>query len=171
MHAGYDSTIDDFVEVQRRAGLRSKTIRRLKFRNALSVALIAGLIVCVLVPGTLKHKLIYAACSMVVGFAAAMSFIPVLIERNVKKMFREQFGPGPIRFDIDLAEDGITIRQMETRIVYEWPSVVAVEDKSDAVEFVLKNGGYVVVFNKGFESSDTRKSFLDYAIAHVPDKE
>ncbi len=62
-----------------------------------------------------------------------------------------------------LAPEGQVTNQSGVRTVREWSNIERVEDTADAIEFVTRGSGTVIVRNRAFKSKDEWRHFFDMA--------
>jgi hypothetical protein len=80
------------------------------------------------------------------------------------RYFRERFGGnGPYTCEVELTPEGLATTQSGVRTVREWSNIERVEDTDDAIEFVTRGSGTVVVRNRAFKSKDEWRQFFDMA--------
>lgn len=162
MRIEYDATLDDIAETHLRLEARSKVARTWRWEGIVISGLLAGVILFMLIPEPL-----------LTGVGGAVLYAITykrMLRRRLRKYLREQLGTeGPVKFQVELTEAGIWTKQKNTQITFEWANVASLEETSDSVDFIMRDGGIVVVRNKGFQSSDTRRQFLECGRKHIED--
>jgi hypothetical protein len=62
---------------------------------------------------------------------------------------------------MELTENGIWTRQLGTQIIFEWANVEDVVENEDDIEFVMRDGGGVIVRKRAFASTDEQRQFME----------
>src|SRR5712692_4451734 len=70
---------------------------------------------------------------------------------------------GPYPFEIELTPAALVTTQAGTRSEHAWSTIVEVKDSPDAIDFVARGAGIIVVRNRAFRSDTERREFLELA--------
>jgi hypothetical protein len=168
MRVQFDYDIDDVVDSSARMLFGSPAgQRRLQAMRSSSAAysgFLVGMAVLAFAPGPLEAKM---GLAVILGFAAAVVQW-INYPRAVRRAWRRQYlgllgSEGPFTCEVELRPDGVWARQNQAQVLYEWPSVVSIEDTADSIDFRTRSGGYLVVRDRAFWSADERQKFLTTA--------
>ncbi|MFC1736147.1 YcxB family protein [Candidatus Hydrogenedentota bacterium] len=161
MHIEYDTTFDEIVDTHLRIHSRSKVFRRAIRRNVLSVCLMVAVGSFLFISEPLFVRTTIAVIAAAFGGLFTFLSYPWWNKRFVRKYLREQLGSqGPFKFEMELRDEEIWTKMESTQLLFDWKNVLEILDKPDAVEFYVKNGGFIIVRNRGFKSSEERSQFL-----------
>ena len=159
MKAQFDFTVDDLIDASERTLARSRVAQGWRSRGVWAAALFGGL-----VGWAVRQDLLFAF------FGAALCAVtqPFLAARARKarllRYFRERLGgSGPFHCEVELTPEALVTTQAGVRTVREWPSVIAIVETGDAIEFHTRGAGSLVVRNRAFQSREQWKNFLDMA--------
>jgi hypothetical protein len=166
MRVEYDATLDDVADAHLRAYSRSSMARRWRRQTIIWTGLLTGLFMFVIVWENLLQRLLWAGFGVILGAGfQALTYREMIRCRN-RNYIRERLGSdGPFRFMVELREDCVWTKQDATQVSFDWPNVREVVDGPDGIEFRMRDGGFVIVRNKGFASASERSDFLNRARA------
>ena len=164
MKVRFEFTLDDLVDASERTVIRSRAVRGWRWQDMAGSALLAGVLAYVIRPESGAARLGWALVAAVI----AGTLYPLVAARSRKarllKYFRERFGgDGPYTCEVELTPAGVVTVQSGVRTVREWSNIERVEDTQDAIEFVTRGSGTVVVRNRAFSSKDEWRQFLEMA--------
>jgi hypothetical protein len=164
MKVKFDFTLDDLVDAAERGAAHSKVVRGWRFRDMVISGVLSGVLVYALRSGTHESKIFFAVIGGVIA-AAIYSFVATRTRKGrLRKFFRERFGgEGPYPFETELTPAALVTTQAGTRSEHAWSTIVEVKDTPDAIDFVAKGAGIIVVRNRAFRSDRERSEFLELA--------
>jgi hypothetical protein len=162
----FDFTVDDLVDSSEREVARSGVARSWRWRGMLGSCALTAAVGYVLVPA----RPVFAA---VVGAVVCGAIYPFSMGRSRKsrlqKYFRERFGgDGPYTCEVELAPEGLVSVQAGMRSVREWPSIEAIVETPNSVDFVTRASGSLVVRNRAFRSAEEHDAFVKLARSYAP---
>jgi hypothetical protein len=171
MRIKFDTTIADHVDASERASARSGVARSWQVRGATNSALISGFGTGIIV-FLLFGKSIAAG---IAGFIAALASAAITwhtyrntVRRRLRNYFRELFGGrDSLPFEVELTESGIRTKQLSTQIIFEWANVEDVLENEDDIEFVMRDGGGVIVRKRAFTSTDEQQRFMEITRSYL----
>ena len=101
---------------------------------------------------------------MAIGGGGYWLNYPQGVKRRVLNYIRAQVASDePEPFAVELRDDCVWTKQGRTQLSFEWSNVAEILDSEDAIEFVMHDGGFVVVRNKGFATGQARREFKQIA--------
>jgi hypothetical protein len=164
MKVKFDFTLDDLVDAAERGAAHSKLVRAWRWRDMILTAVLGGVITYVLRSGSSDAKLVSAVIGAIIA-AAIYSFAATRSRKGrLRKLFRERLGgEGPYPFEIELTPAALVTTQAGTRSEHAWSTIVEVKDSPDAIDFVTRGAGIIVVRNRAFHSDKERREFLELA--------
>ena len=164
MKVKFDFTLADLVDAAERGTAHSKLVRAWRWREMVFTAVLGGVIMYVLRSGSHDTKLVWAVIGAIIA-AAIYSFSARWSRKGrLRKLFRERFGgEGPYPFEIELTPAAFVTTQAGTRSEHAWSTIVEVKDSPDAIDFVARGAGIIVVRNRAFRSDKDRREFLELA--------
>ena len=164
MKVKFDFTLDDLVDAAERGAASSKLVRGWRWREMIVTAVLGGVIVYVLKAGSHDTKAVSAIIGALIA-AVIYSFAATRSRKGrLRKFFQERFGgEGPYPFEIELTPAALVTTQAGTRSEHAWSTIVEVKDSPDAIDFVARGAGIIVVRNRAFRSDDERREFLELA--------
>ena len=164
MKVKFDFTLEDLVDAAERGMASSKLVRGWRWREMIVTAALGGVIVYVLKSESHDTKVVSALIGALIA-AAIYSFAATRSRKGrLRKLFQERFGgEGPYPFEIELTPAALVTTQAGTRSEHPWSTIVEVKDSPDAIDFVAKGAGIIVVRNRGFRSEKERSEFLELA--------
>jgi YcxB-like protein len=152
MRVEFDATLDDFVDVTTRCLARSKQIRKWRWEGLLIIGLIAWLVIYALFPGPFANKMSAGFIGAIVAVCIYSFTDRSTVSHRLRKLYREQIGTdGPVRVQVELTDKGISTKQQNTQIFYEWANVEAVQETDDSIYFFMRGGTATAVRNRAFE--------------------
>jgi hypothetical protein len=167
---GYDTTIDDAVDVGLRLANRSQAFRKQISQNVVIAGVLAGAVFFggwIYFSGVSAVDLAVAAC----GGAAFGAIFSVLFKRlfmkemlkQHRKITAEQFGGKPtMPTEVELRSDAVWVRQGGLELTFPWTHCTDIQDNADDVELDFSLG-ICVVRNRDFPSRADRQAFLETA--------
>jgi len=167
MHVEYDTGLDELADAQLRALAHSGMVKRMRRRGVLWMAVLTAVplyLYLALRGASLAERLVFAGLGVLIALGGYALTWRRSARKRLRKYLLEQFqSDRPIRFMVELRDDCIWIQQDGVQLLFDWNHVSEVVDAGDAVEFYMKNGGFVMVRNKGFVDAQGRAEFLDIA--------
>jgi|SRR5215213_3317226 len=172
MRIKFDATIDDYVDAYERASARSDEARSWRRQGAAATALLTGLITgiigFVVIGSSITAGLIGGIVVAIASGAITWNMHRNTIRRRMHNYFREKFGDrDSLPFEMELTENGIWTRQLGTQIIFEWANVEDVVENEDDIEFVMRDGGGVIVRKRAFASTDEQRQFMEVTRSHL----
>jgi hypothetical protein len=166
MRIKFDATIDEQVDAYERVSARSGAARSWRRQGAAVSALLSGLFSGLMVFLVLSRSV---AAGLGIGLIAAIASAAITwhthgntVKRRLHKYFREKFGDrDSLPFEVELTESGIWTKQLSTQIIIEWANVQDVLENEDDIEFVMRDGGCVIVRKRAFTSTDEQQQFME----------
>lgn len=170
MRVQFDATLNDMVDAGYRALSRSRTVQWWRWRGMIITGLFCGLIWGIplfFLFAEPELKLLFGGVFSLLGAGfGILLYSPSYrrtIRRRLRQLYREQLGTNStFVVQIELAPDGLYTTQMKTHTMFEWPEV-EVEETADSIDFLIPNGGIVVVRKRAFTSSDEAAKFFEEA--------
>jgi hypothetical protein len=167
MHVKFEFTPEDQLDASRRFLARSRVIASWRWKGLAYTALLTWLLVFAL------HTYLYSrpGVAALLGMAAA-GLAAVLypsshkrgVEKRLRKLHREQFGDtDKFLCEVELTSEGVGVRQMNRRVIYEWASVAEIQDTDDSIDIITGDGCGVIVRDRAFATDAERKEFLELA--------
>jgi hypothetical protein len=167
MHIEYDATLDEIVDVCLRATERSKLAKRTRWQSTFSVAFMIGIILFLFLTldgATRTQKLVFVGGSVVLGTGGFWLSYRHSMKKRILKHLREQLqSDAPVPFAVELREDGVWFKQGGTQVSHDWSNVVELVDDKDGVVLRMREGGFLMVRNRGFPTPESRAEFLGMA--------
>ena len=113
---------------------------------------------------TLSARFVLAGLAAAIAAAGYWLTYPGSMKRRVLKYLREQMqSGGPWRFEVELRDDCIWMRQGGTQLSFDWSNVAEILDSEDGIELRMCDGGLVIVRSRGFPSQEARQEFKEIA--------
>lgn len=161
MRVEYETTVDDFVALQRLA--RSQTappIRRMQQLNAVGGAALGGLLLYLLIPDTPTVKLVFAAFGVIVGLPLAFKMQSGM-QQNLERRLAEHAlaDRSSTRVVVELEDDGVLVDQGDLEILLRWRGLKAIEEDADRIA-IRGPIGVVGVPLRAFKSPQQAQEFL-----------
>jgi hypothetical protein len=168
MKVRFEFTLDDLVDASERTVARSGAVRSWRWQGMVSSSLISALIVYVIRSGPVATKLAWAVAGAIVSAILYPIFSAWTRKRRLLRFYRERFGgAGPYTCEVEITPTGVTTNQAGAQTTREWSSIVAVEDSADAVEFITRGAGTVIVRNRAFSSREEWRQFIEESRNYV----
>jgi hypothetical protein len=172
MRLKFDTTIDDHVDAYERASARSGAARSWRRQGAAVTALLSGLITgiigFVVIGRSITAGLIGGAIVAIASGAISWNMHRNTIRQRMHRYFREKFGDrDSLPFEVELTESGIRTRQPGTQIIFEWANVEDVVENEDDIEFVMRDGGGLIVRKRAFTTTDEQQQFMEVTRSHL----
>lgn len=163
MKVEYDTTLEDIADAHFRMAAKSRMVRRSRWQAVIWIALFTGgflFIYLTLRGATGVERSIVTVLGIVVGAGGYLLTYRDSAKRRTVKYLREQMhSDGPFPFTVEIRDDCIWTKQGTTQLTFDWGNVAEMVDAGDAVEFRMRDGGFVIVRNKGFQTSESREEF------------
>ncbi|HEV7844286.1 MAG TPA: YcxB family protein [Pyrinomonadaceae bacterium] len=172
MKIKFDTTIADHVYAYERLMTRSNEARSWRLQGTAATALLSGLIsgilVFIIVGGSIPVGLILGSIAAI--GSAAISWISHhnTVKRRLENYFREQFGDrNTFPVEVELTESGICTKQLGTQIIFEWMNIQDINETEDKVEIYTRNGGGLFIKKSDFSSDDEYRQFMKVTQQHL----
>jgi hypothetical protein len=164
----FDATIDDFVDVTIRSLARSKTVRTWHWQTAITIAFIAAFPAYFLFSGTSAVRLAIACGFAVVAVVLYFWTSGAAFNRRVYKLCREQISTDDlVRIKVEINDKGISFSQMDSHTLYEWSSMLDLEEVENAIYFYRRDGSCMAVRKHGFENNESQNQFIQLAKSYI----
>lgn len=164
----FDATIDDVVDVTMRAQRQSKAIRMWRWQSAITMSLIFGGVLYFLLWQAPLTRLMITVVFTVLLAVFYLATYEDNYRKRVRKLIREQIGSdNPFAVTVELLDQGLSITQRGTTVVYEWPRIERVEETDDALYFYGQGAVCSAVRKRGFESQAMKDVFLTRANEYI----
>lgn len=172
MRIKFDTTIDDYVDAYERASARSGAARSWRRQGAAASALLSGLITGIIgfvfFGSSMTAGLIVGIIMAIASGAITWNMHHNTVKKRMHNYFREKFGDrDSLPFEVELTETGIWTRQLSTQIIFEWANVEEVLENEDDIEFVMRDGGGVIVRKRAFTSVDEQRQFMEVTRSYL----
>ena len=159
----YDTTLDEIVQGHLRMAERARTLSRARRNGVFWTAVLTGLIIFALLAAE-GAPLTYRLAVSVLGICAGVGWFLLTHRRSTRrrlmKYLREQMhSDGPFPFAVELREDCLWTRQGAHQLSFDWSDVAELVDTGEAVEFWMREGGFVIVRSRGFPDAECREEF------------
>lgn len=176
MRVQFDATFDDFVDSTVEAAERAIIRKKSKWPYAIATGLFAGVTLYAIIPDSVPVKLTFGIIGLLGGFIAYhLLYIPLtkrIVGRNVRKYLRQTLpSSGPFPVVVSLVPDGISFSQIGNEIKFGWRNIEQIEDSSDGIKFIGRNGEFGVVRKRAFQSTEMEMSFLREAQSYHANSE
>ena len=163
MRIEYDTTLDEITDAHLRAIAHTKLARRTRWQSTACVAALTGILsflLLSLLDATHRDRFVFAGLGMTIGAVGHWLSYRRSMERRVRKHLSERMqSDGPLPFMAELRDDCIWTKQGGTQISFDWDNVQEVVDSGDGIELHMRDGGFVILRNRGFPSQDARQEF------------
>src|SRR5262249_42755908 len=138
MNVKFEFTPEDQIDASKRFLARSKVISSWRWKGLVYAALITWLLVFSFVTYFYRDPQFGAFIGIVAaGLSAVMypSSHKRAVAKRLRKLHQEQFGNAE-RFlcEVELTLEGVSIKQMNQRVMYEWASVAEIQETKDSVD-------------------------------------
>lgn len=164
MKVQFDFSASDVADAARRTVARSQTIRNWSGYSRATWAALISLALFFALDGPLAAKAAYVALI----FFLLLVVYPRIFGRGpdtrAVQYYRELLGgDGPFSCEVDISEDGLTTQQCGAETKRRWSSVMEIVETPDAVEFIFRGSGNLVVRDRAFHTSAQRVEFIEAA--------
>lgn len=164
MYVKFEFTQEDLVDAAKRSLNRRNLGRAKLLKSSLYLAISVGVIIFFV----LRSR---PTIGLLLGLVIAGIIILIYpqlersgLEGRLRRVAAEMMpGPGPYVCEVEIRSEGVWLHQMDMQIIYEWPSLEAIEETTDSVDIVTLDGGGVVVRNRAFASENERMKFIEVA--------
>ena len=167
MRIEYDTTLEKIADAHLRAYVRCNIAKCTRWQSTLCVAALAVVLFFLLfnlIGATLPEIIVFTILGASVTTCVYGLDYYRSMKRRILKYLREQIqSDDAIRFEVELRDDCIWTKQCGTQLCFDWANVVEIVDPGDAVELRMRNGGFVIVRNKGFPTTESRQEFIKIA--------
>lgn len=162
MKLQYKATIDEAVSAHLRLMELSKTIRGMKRLGLLFVPLTFMLLYLTL-PGEDSAKLAFSIVAALVVAPLYLFFCSRFVRWNTRRLLLESLGTDePVPSEYELTEEGLVFRQLGTEIGFRWDSVVEINERREALEFITENKGLALIPKRIFPDESQMKEWLEF---------
>jgi hypothetical protein len=158
----FEVTVEETVEVTRRAIARTRTARAVRLRSCLTVAALAGAGTYFMPVGDAEYRAIPAALAAAFGAVFAYLLDGWLIGRRTRAYIREMAGQRdsfPVR--IAVMPDGVFTQSIGPDSLSRWENVTAVEVTEGGVDIWAGPLALVAVLRRGFGSDDEMERYVE----------
>jgi hypothetical protein len=164
MYVKFEFTQEDLVDAAKRSLNRRNLGRARIWKSSLYSAISVGVIIFFF----LRNN---PTIGLLLGLVVAGIIILIYpqleksgLEGRLRRVAAEMMsGPGPYVCEVEIRSEGVWLHQMNKQIIYEWPSLEAIEETSDSVDIFTGDGGGVVIRNRAFSSESERMQFIEVA--------
>ena len=171
MRIEYEATLDDLADEHYRVAVSSKLAKRTRWQSTFWTALCSGLILFMYLTireANMGERLIFTFFGVLAGAAGYWLTYRRSMKRRILKYLRERIQPeGPCHFVVELRDNCLWTRLGGTQISFDWENVANVVDAGDGVEFHMRDGGFMIVRNKGFLTPGSRNEFINASKQHL----
>jgi hypothetical protein len=158
----FEFTVDDVVDGIERTTGRSPVITRLRFAQSAATCFAAFILSFLIMSGPFTTRLLWALVATSIAIALFRFRVAGSRKRNIRKLFMKQFGGvGPHVCEVEIGPTGVVSNQAGTVTRRDWRFIQSVDETGDAIEFVTRGVGSVIVRNRAFHSKEEWKKFLD----------
>ena len=168
MRVEFEFNQDDLIDVWKRVLARSKVVRSWEWQGLLYTAVVVWVLSFLFF---YKTPITGAIVGLVTALISALIYPSLYrsgVKRRMRSLAREKFGAAKTFLcEVELREDGIFVRQMNTQMVFEWENVEEIKETSDSVDVFTRDGAGVIVRGRAFDSPAERIRFIELAQAHV----
>ncbi len=170
MRVQFEFTLEDLVDASKRLLARSKAASW-QWQGLAYSALFTWLLVFAPITYFYGRPEVGAAIGVVLAALTGVlypSSYEKQIERRLRKLLREEFEAANTHLcEVELKAEGVQVRQMDRKVIYEWSSVEEIEETGESVGLFTRDGGGVVVRNRAFAAAADRREFLKLARASL----
>ena len=168
MYVKFDYTEDDLVDAAARFLSRSKSVRSARVRGAIYSVILSALVVY----AALVFVNYNAAAFGAVGAALVIAFQQLTyndnLRKRLRKIVREQHGQfGREVCEVELTPVGVSVRQCNTQVTYEWEVVEEVKETPESIDIYTRHGGGVIVRARAFRDTAERRRFSEAAEGYL----
>ena len=163
MKIRFETSAVDLADAAKRFVQRSQYARDARWYAAACWSILLAAILFFVLPGGAEAR---GAFSAFFGFAVFFiyNYLWRPTHRGYLKYYREHVGGDrPFLCEVEITPDGITAKQLDTETRRAWSAVKEIVDTPDAVEFMWRTGGLLVVRDRAFETPEQRALFLQNA--------
>lgn len=164
MYVQFEFTREDLVDASKRLLNRQNQKRPSVWKSSLFSAFSVAVIIYFMFRHDPKIglllSLVVAGIIIFISPKLEKSGLDDRLQRVVAEMMPDN---GPYICEVEIRSEGVWLRQMNKQIIFEWPSVEAIEDTADSIDIFTRDGGGVVVRNRAFASEDERGQFIEVA--------
>ena len=171
MKVSYEATINDLVDNDNRLLGHSVPMKIWKSLILLEVFLLAGVLIYFLCPGDRMWKLGAGAAGGACAACLSLLAYDRLSARRLRKALVSQFGPAPVKVEVELTENALAVTYTGAIITYGWRNISSVLDTKDAVELLHRHQGITVVRNRAFAAPRDREKFITLARHFIRENE
>jgi hypothetical protein len=165
MRIEYETTLDEIVYTHLRVAQQSTQSRRLRRQTTCWMGVFTWLVVFVLLGIynlTPVQRSVLASLGAVVIAAVTWRNYPRNMRKHILRCLQDGMpASGRMHVSVELREDCIWTKQGHTQLSFDWTNVREIVDSADGIEFLMRDGGYVMVRSKGFPNHETRENFKE----------
>lgn len=150
----YEATIEDYFDSTNRYMENT-------YANAwLSSTIWISLLVCILAMLIFRdNPLSIFVLTFSFGFCFAVLYL-YFQKKSVRDACKQaMYGRDSIPIEFEITEEGISCKQLFSKITYLWEAVAKIEETDQAVYFYIKDKNVVSVRKRGFESDEQAREF------------
>jgi len=162
MRVEFEFTIDELVDSHMRLMARSKVARSWRWEGLATMSLFTALFAYVI--NSDRGGIVWAGIGAMLGAMSYLFTRKNAVSRRLRKYFIEQLRTeGPFTFQVELSERGISTRQLNNQITFEWANVEEILETEDSIDIYVRGGSGVFVRKRAFVSKDDMKEFINLA--------
>jgi hypothetical protein len=159
----YEFTVDDMVDVMRRAVKRKRLWLTWRWRRRAIESMLLGSVLYLIIEGAATNRMAGAALFAVLSYFATWFIRGQSLSASYSRLFREHAGgDGPFVFELEITSEALISKQLGETHRREWTSVTKITEAKGGIEFDTRSG-LVFARDSGFKSSAERSEFLDLA--------
>ena len=150
----YEATIEDYLDVMNRY------LENANPNNWFSHTIWLSLLVCVLAMLVFRdNPLSIFILTISFGFCFAILYL-YLERKGIRDMCRQSmYGRDSIPVEFEITEEGISCKQLFSKITYFWDAIIRIEETKEAVYFHVRDRNILSVRKRGFESDLQAQEF------------
>ena len=170
MKVQFEFSAGDLAEVATRASNRSRVVRRWRFEGRMAWAVLVGVLVYAVTPGSPPGRAVFAAlvCVLLVVGISRLGRTPRGNSRMLR-YYREQLGgDGPFVCEVELSPAGLITRQFGAETKHPWSHVESAIEVPGGIEFIYRPTGALLVRDRAFQTPESREQFLALALRLIP---
>ena len=171
MKVQFEFSAAELADVGKRSIDRSPLIRKWRLQARGLWAVVVGAAVYALTPAPNEVRIAAGVVVAVAAFIGAGLRPRDKAGSRLLQIYRERLGgDGPFVCEVEIAEDGVTSRQLGTESRRPWSAVASVSEVHGGIEFVFRPIGSLLVRDRAFATAKARAEFLTTARRFLPAK-